>query len=97
MNALLESRVFIDGKPASLWPNTGEETALAPTVARIVIPPPPASAIRELSPAALGQQQTSYQVLIDRIVHELDADAHFTSYAPRFWSAFTASPIFSCQ
>ena len=88
MTALLESRVFIDGKPASLWPNLVEETAPTPAVARVVtLPPPPppappAPAIRDLSPVALGQQQTSYQGLIDRIVHELDADAHFVSYAP---------------
>jgi hypothetical protein len=91
MTALLESRVFIDGKPAALWPNPVEETAPTPTVARVVIPPPPpapAPAIRDLSLDALGKQQTSYQGLIDRIVHELDAEAHFVSYAPPVLVAF---------
>ena len=86
MTALLESRVFIDGKPASLWPNPVDETVPTPTVARVVTPPPapppPTAAVRDLSVGALQQQQTSYQGLIDRIVHELDAEAHFVSYAP---------------
>src|ERR1700688_1534640 len=83
MTALLESRVFIDGKPASLWPNPVDETVPTPTVARVVTPPappPPTAAVRDLSVGALQQQQTSYQGLIDRILHELDAEAHFVSY-----------------
>jgi hypothetical protein len=89
MNALLESRVFIDGKPASLWPNPVEEAA-PPAEARMVTPPPPPAVapppppapVPDLSIAALQQKQISYQGLINRIVHELDADAHFVSYAP---------------
>src|ERR1700675_2101558 len=68
MTALLESRVFIDGKPASLWPNPVDETVPTPTVARVVTPPPapppPTAAVRDLSVGALQQQQTSYQGLI---------------------------------
>jgi hypothetical protein len=46
-------------------------------------PPVPApQPTRDLSPTALQQQQAAYQGLIDRIVHELDGDAHFISYAP---------------
>ena len=81
MPALLESRVFIDGKPASLWPGPAEETPPAPPVAGAVASPPP-SAIRDLSPSALSKQQAVFQGMIDRIVHDLDAEAHFTSYAP---------------
>lgn len=81
MTALLQSRVFIDGKPASPWPDPVEETPPAPRMARAAASPPP-PAIRDLSPSTLGKQQVSYQGMIDRIVHDLDSEAHFTSYAP---------------
>ena len=103
VTALLESRVFIDGNPVTLWPHpdvTASESSQsqdpvratatttladpAATVDRVVAPlpapaPPP---VRDLSPDALRRQQSSYQGMIDRILHELDADAHFVSYAP---------------
>jgi len=83
--ALLEGRVFIDGKPVSLWPDPPAPPA--PAVARVVTaPPPPAPApepaVQDVSVAALQQRQSAYQGMFDRIVHDLDADAHFVSYAP---------------
>src|SRR5579864_2779236 len=84
MIALRESLVFIDGKPASLWPDPVREPT--PNVARVVVPPapapaptPPPPAVRDLSQNALQQQQVAYQEMIDRILHDLDADAHFVS------------------
>jgi hypothetical protein len=85
LTALLEARVFIDGKPVSLWPDPPAPAPPAPAVARVVIAPPapaPEAAVQDVSVSALQQKQTAYQGMIDRIVHELDADAHFVSYAP---------------
>jgi hypothetical protein len=39
LTALLEARVFIDGKPVSLWPDPAPQPA--PAVARVVTSPPP--------------------------------------------------------
>lgn len=95
--ALLDSRVFIDSNPVTLWPQQGAaaaETAEEPPAAAsvktsailaatpVAAPAPPPQPVRDLSPAALQQQQTTYKGLIDRIVHELDGEAHFVSYAP---------------
>jgi hypothetical protein len=82
MNALLESRVFIDGKPASLWPDPPEARVVTPPPAPAAVPPPAPAPVRDVSIPALQQQQTPYQGMLDRIGHELDADAHFVSYAP---------------
>jgi hypothetical protein len=43
---------------------------------------------RNLSPEALQQIQTSLQELLDRIVRELDSQAHFVRYAPPALVAF---------
>jgi hypothetical protein len=43
---------------------------------------------RDLSPEALQQGQAAYQGLLDRIVLELDAQAHFITYAPPALVAF---------
>jgi hypothetical protein len=102
VTALLESRVFINGKPVTLWPHSdvtasedsvSESSAQSASVAladppvaadRAAVPPPaPAPApVRDLPAETLRQRQTPYQGLIDRVLHELDADAHFVSYAP---------------
>ena len=84
MSALLESQVFIDGKPASPGPDT--------PVDRVAPSPPPSPAppepVHDVSMAALQTKQTLYQGMIGRIVHELDADAHLVSYAPPVLVAF---------
>jgi hypothetical protein len=82
MTALLESRVFIDGKPASLWPDPPEARVVTPSPPPAAVAPPAPAPARDVSIPALQQQQTPYQGMLDRIVHELDADAHFVSYAP---------------
>jgi hypothetical protein len=101
VTALLESRVFIDGNPVTLWPHadvTASESSesenpahsnaattlaeSAPAADRLVAPAAPAPPVRDLSPEALRKQQESYQGMIDRILRELNADAHFVSYAP---------------
>jgi hypothetical protein len=43
---------------------------------------------RDVSPEVLQQARTSYQELLDRIVRELDSQAHFVSYAPPALIAF---------
>ena len=54
-------------------------------VAAAVKPPLPS---RDLSAEALQQAQASFQTLLDRMVRELDAQAHFISYAPPTLIAF---------
>jgi len=102
--ALLESRVYIDGNSVTLWPQQGvtaSERAEPPAPAVVnassilSATPPPAPVVapllaRDLSPAALQLQQTAYQGLMDRVVHELDGDAHFVSYAPPMLVGFHA-------
>jgi hypothetical protein len=56
--------------------------AASPPPPPAAAPPPPPAPVYDLSIAALQPKQVSYQGLIDRIVHELDTDAHFVSYAP---------------
>ena len=58
---------------------------LNPPAPAAAAPPPP---VRDLSAEALRQTQASCQSLLDRIVHELDAQAHFVSYAPPTLIAF---------
>jgi hypothetical protein len=60
-----------------------------PTPAAVVVKPAPAptvavpaSAAPEPTPDALHALQTSYQQVLDKMVHELDQTAHFVSYAP---------------
>jgi hypothetical protein len=52
--------------------------------ARSVATAPP----RDVSPEALGKIQAANQKIIDIVAHELDAQAHFVSYAPPAMVAF---------
>jgi hypothetical protein len=101
--ALRDSSVYVDGNPVALWPGQpalalekqepqrhGPVTAVPaslPSVAvdasRQAIAPE-----RDISPAALQRRQSQYQALLDRIVHELDSQAHFVAYAPPALVAF---------
>ena len=59
--------------------------ALAATILHEPVPtPPPVASVpaRDISPEALRERQTSYQEALDRMVRELDAQAHFVAYAP---------------
>jgi hypothetical protein len=62
-----------------------KEPAISPPVRPQPIEPAtplmPAPA-RDVSPEALQRKQSAYQDLLDRIVRELDSQAHFVSYAP---------------
>jgi hypothetical protein len=59
-----------------------------PVTAHGEVEHPQTSPARDLSPEALQQGQASYQVLLDRIVRELDTQAHFIAYAPPALVAF---------
>lgn len=61
-------------------------TAAVPPVA--ATPVAVSAAERDLSQDALQRKQTSYQGLLDRMVKEQDASAHFVSYAPPALIAF---------
>ena len=103
MAVLSQSNVYVDGEPFALWPGQDAKASAtpAPVLAKPVSAPvevehPPAQAspaaapltARDLSPEALQQGQASYQGLLDRIVRELDTQAHFISYAPPALVAF---------
>ena len=49
---------------------------------------PPATPVRDTSPAALSSLQASNQQVVDQMVKELDAQAHFVAYAPPKFVAF---------
>ena len=88
---------YVDGEPSALW---GEPAPEQPEVAAQLpakqpsAPSPVAAAVksplpsRDLSAEALQQSQASFQTLLDRMVRELDAQAHFISYAPPTLIAF---------
>jgi hypothetical protein len=88
---------YVDGEPSALW---GEPAPEQPQVAAQLpakqqsAPSPVAAAVklplpsRDLSAEALQQAQASFQTLLDRMVRELDAQAHFISYAPPTLIAF---------
>ena len=66
---------------------TGTETASTPPAAlkpKEPAPPPP----RDTSTQALADVQLSNQPIVDRIVKELDSQAHFVAYAPPKFVAF---------
>ena len=103
MAVLSQSNVYVDGEPFALWPGQDANASAtpAPVLAKPVSAPvevehPPAQTspaaapltARDLSPEALQQGQASYQGLLDRIVRELDTQAHFISYAPPALVAF---------
>jgi len=56
----------------------------APTASPEPPPPPP----RDLSPDALAGIQTKLKITTDRVLNDLDHDAHFVSYAPPAVVAF---------
>jgi len=84
--------------PAATPPSPAVSTAVLskPVTAPVEVEHPPVRTspaaapvpARDLSPEALQQGQASYQGLLDRIVSELDSQAHFISYAPPALVAF---------
>ncbi len=88
---------YVDGELSALWrepaPEQPEVAAQVPAK-QPSAPSPAAAAVksqlpsRDLSAEALQQAQASFQTLLDRMVRELDAQAHFISYAPPTLIAF---------
>lgn len=97
ITVLSQCSEYVDGEPSALW---GEPAPEQPEVAAQLpakqpsAPSPVAAAVksplpsRDLSAEALQQAQASLQTLLDRMVRELDAQAHFISYAPPTLIAF---------
>jgi hypothetical protein len=88
---------YVDGEPYALWGDPVPEKLAATTQLPQQPPTPtpvpmtaasPVAPARDLSAEALQQLQTSCQGLLDRIVRELDAQAHFISYSPPAFIAF---------
>jgi hypothetical protein len=57
-------------------------------LSRMTPPDPPPAPPRDTSPESLTKFQASYQRMTDLVVKELDAQAHFVSYAPPAMVAF---------
>jgi hypothetical protein len=86
-------------KPAAIEPGSGTSPAMtAPVLSAgggAVVPatPLPAAApananAQDVTPEALRKQQSACQEILDRLVRELDKDAHFVSYAPPAFVVF---------
>ncbi|HEX8925649.1 MAG TPA: hypothetical protein VF786_07635, partial [Terriglobales bacterium] len=104
--ALLDSQVFLNTEPTTLWvrkdvaePETLKHPAAAPTAhdtgqaeKKVGSGFAPALNIatpaRDTSPEALNALQIANQPTLDKIVSELDSQAHFVSYAPPKFVAF---------
>jgi hypothetical protein len=100
IEVLSQCSEYVDGEPFALWP--GQE-AKAPEKQPATLAPPavpavpaapavpavaPPSPAQDISEEALRKQQTPYQESLDRMIQELDAQAHFVSYAPPTLIAF---------
>ncbi|MBZ5577835.1 MAG: hypothetical protein LAP40_14840 [Acidobacteriia bacterium] len=95
--AVSEGEVFLNAAPISLWPRPDEEAAARPAApagaapapsfptpaakVRVETPAPPAAA-RDTSPEAVKGLQKAYQTSLDRMVQEMEPQAHFVRYAP---------------
>ena len=104
--ALLDSQVFLNTEPTTLWvrkdvaePEALKHPAAAPTAhdtaqAEKKVPSGFAPALdiatptRDTSAEALNALQIANQPTLDKIVSELDSQAHFVSYAPPKFVAF---------
>jgi hypothetical protein len=98
VEVLSQCTEYVDGEPFAAWgelaPEKAPVTSHLPVTTPPVVPIPAAAATtaslpaHDLSAEALQRAQASYQTLLDRIVHDLDAQAHFISYAPPTLVAF---------
>lgn len=89
--AVLEGSIFLNAEPISLWPRTDEQIS-APLIASVGSPaaavrigpkaPEKSQLSRDTSPEAIKELQKSYQSGLDRMVQELEGQAHFVRYAP---------------
>ncbi len=98
IEVLSQCNEYVDGEPVTLWGEPAPEKPavatqappqrpITPSPAAVKVASPPAPA-HDVSTDALQQVQASYQPLLDRMVRELDAQAHFISYAPPTLIAF---------
>jgi hypothetical protein len=90
-NAGMPAKTATPIQPSASVPSALLSKPIVPaaTVVQQTAEPSPARApTRDVSPEALRQAQSSCQELLDRIVRELDAQAHFVSYAPPVLIAF---------
>jgi hypothetical protein len=90
--ALLKAAAFVDGKPLTFWP-AEESGAAADQESGVAFIPQPLSTPRVPSPAptrdvppaggnpTLDKLQERYRPDLDRMVRELDSQAHFVTYA----------------
>jgi hypothetical protein len=103
--ALLDSQVFLNTEPTTLWvrkdvaepetlkhPSPTATQEIAQTAKNSASGFAPALNIatpaRDTSPEALNALQTGNQPTLDKIVSELDSQAHFVPYAPPKFVAF---------
>lgn len=99
--ALLDSQVFLNTEPVTLWVRTDvpEPERLKRPAATPAAKAPPALATaapaaasapplkietpaRDTSPQALSALQIANQPVVDKLVKQLDPEAHFVNYAP---------------
>ena len=99
--ALLDSQVFLNSEPITLWVRSDSpepekfkrvagaasgKSQPASLEVKAVIPAEPVlkvqTPVRDTSAEALASLQGAQQAVVDKIVGELDAQAHFIGYAP---------------
>jgi hypothetical protein len=81
------AQVSVPAPPATPRPKVLSVPPVPTTLAAILEPPAKpqslvAAPLRDTSPAALKSIQSSYQDVLDRMVQELNMQAHFVRYAP---------------
>jgi len=81
-----EKAAAVSPVPASPLP-ASPLRATQPPAPIAAAPAPPAPA-RDVAAEALQKLQDAYQQQLDRMVHELDSEAHFVAYAPPTFVAF---------
>ena len=77
--ALMQGMLFVDGKPVAGW-SGGNAGVVA--VSKPQPLPPPAEAPSVVPVVAPSVAPAASQETLDRLVRELDKDAHFVAYAP---------------
>jgi hypothetical protein len=90
-NAGLPAKIAAPNEPSAPVPSvllSKPAVSAVPVVPQPAEPAPVREPTRDVSPEVLQQARTSYQELLDRIVRELDSQAHFVSYAPPALIAF---------
>lgn len=89
-SALLQGQLFVNRQAVAALVPSRPVAAAAPLTVTKVAGPSSASVPRaaEVSPDMLQSLQTRHQADLDRLVRELDQQAHFVAYAPPAFIAF---------